>query len=368
MGIPELKISFMEAKNRDLEGATTGVVLLILKETVLSGFHEYLSIEDVKEEYTPTNLQYIKDAFMGNVQDIKVGVNNLEARAYTPSKVIVCIINESFTLDKALEECEGYEFNYMCMPDATDEVENPKLIAFIDSLPAVGYSASLIINTKTPSNKPNIIEFYSTGDVTTETGTYKANQLLPFIAGLCAGTPLTQSITYAVVPFVIAIPKQTSVEISASIDGGKLVLIKKGGVVRIARGVTSLTSTSGAYGSSFKKIKLVRTYNAINNLIKGAITNFYIGKLANTYDNKVLLISEVSNYLESMAKDGIIDKKFLVDIDVEAHKTYLKSVGINYSSFTEQELREANTGSKVFLKIRLRGVDAMEDFYINIVI
>ncbi|WAW14370.1 hypothetical protein [Peptostreptococcus equinus] len=127
MGIPELKISFMEAKNRDLEGATTGVVLLILKETTLSGIHEYLSIEDVKEEYTPTNLQYIKDAFIGNVQDIKVGVNNLEARAYTPSKVIVCIVNETFTLDKALEECEGYEFNYMCMPDATDEVENPSV-------------------------------------------------------------------------------------------------------------------------------------------------------------------------------------------------------------------------------------------------
>lgn len=363
MGIAELKISFNEEKRKALEGASTGVVMMILKESSLSGIKEYGSFEDVKEKYTKENLKYIQDAFIGNVQDIRVG-NVLEERYYTPNKVIVYALASSDNLDNALKIIKNFEFNYMCMPDATDEVENPKLVEFIKTNNDDGFDANLLIVTKKSSNSSDIIEFES--EDIEGSKTLKSKDLLPFLCGACAGTPLTQSVTYCNVPFVDNIPKRTNEEVSSSIDKGKLVLIKKAGKVKIARGITSLTEPPRGVGNSFKKIKLVRTYKFINNAIKKSISNYYVGKVSNNYDNKCLLISEIQNYLSELAGEGIIERDFSVGIDIEANKNYMKEIGMDTSRFTAQQIKEANTGSKVFLAITLRGVDAMEDFYINI--
>lgn len=364
MGLTELKISFKEEKRRALDGASTSVALLILKDSTVKGLKEYESFEQVSEKYKADNLMYIEHAFKGNIQDVRVG-GLLEKRAYTPSKVIVYSIASDDTLDNALEVLENVEFNYMCMPDATDEVENPKLIAFIKKLKDVGQWADVVITTKTPSNSSDVIEF-ATEDIKEGSTTYTASKLLPFIVGACAGTPFTQSITYCNVPFITNIPKKTSEELDSLIDAGKLVFVKKGGKVRIARGVTSLTDVSGNEGDSFKKIKLVRIYKMINNAVKKAITDFYVGKVSNNYDNKCLLISEIKGFLEDLHRSEMIEGDFSVGIDLEAQKKYLIEKGVNVKSLDEQQIKEFNTGSKVFIVITLKGVDAMEDFYINI--
>lgn len=363
MGIAELKISFKEEKRKALEGASTGVVLLILKESTISGIREYEQPNDIVDGYTEENKKYIEDAFIGNVQDVRVGTGLVE-RYFTPSKVIVYSLATSDTLDNALEIIKNYEFNYICMPDASDSVENPKLIEFIKKNNEDGFDSNLVIVTSKASNSADVIEFF-TDDIKSDK-TLKAKNLLPFISGVCAGTPLTQSITYCAVPFLDSIPKKTDDEISSLINSGKVVLIKKAGKVRIARGVTSLTEPQRGKGDSFKKIKLVRTYKFINNSIKKAISNYYIGKVSNNYDNKCLLISEIQNYLSELASSGMIEKGYSVEIDIEANKKYLKSKGIDITGLSHQQLKEANTGSKVFLAITIKAVDAMEDFYINI--
>ncbi|SFE38138.1 phage tail sheath C-terminal domain-containing protein [Peptostreptococcus sp. D1] len=364
MGLTELKISFKEEKRRALEGASTSVALLILKDSTVKGLKEYVSFDQVTEKYKSDNLMYIEHAFKGNIQDVRVG-GVLEERAYTPSKVIVYSIGSDDTLDNALEVLENVEFNYMCMPDATDEVENPKLIAFINKLKEIGHWADVVIATNNPSNSSSVIEF-ATDNIKEGSVTYTANKLLPFIVGACAGTPFTQSITYCNVPFITNIPKKTNEELNSLINAGKLVLVKKGGKVRIARGVTSLTGVDGNEGETFKKIKLVRTYKMINNAVKKSITDFYVGKVSNSYDNKCLLISEIKGFLEDLNRSEMIANGFSVNIDMEAQKKYLIEKGVDVKSLSEQELKEFNTGSKVFIVITLKGVDAMEDFYINI--
>lgn len=366
MGLTELKIVFKEIKRKALEGASTGVVCLILKDGTAKGLSEFTSLEDLEgAKFKAENLSYMKQALIGNVQDVRVG-GVLEERNFTPTKLIVYAINGADTLDNALDVLENYEFNYLCMPEATDQTENPKLIEFITKkLPDVGYDANLVITTTKPSNSSDVIEF-ATEDIKEGDVTYTATKLLPFICGLCAGTPLTQSITHANVPFISTIPKKTKEEKNQLIDGGKLILTKEGGNIKIARGVTSLTTPTGNEGDSFKKIKLVRTYKFINNSIKKSISNYYVGKVANNYDNKCLLIAEISNFLEDLARDGIIERGHSVGIDLDAQKKYLKEIGADVDAMSEQELKEANTRSKVFLFIKLKGVDAMEDFYINI--
>lgn len=80
------------------------------------------------------------------------------------------------------------------------------------------------------------------------------------------------------------------------------------------------------------------------------IIDDYIGKVTNSYDNKCLLIVAIKSYLEELEKSALIESDSTVEIDFEAQKSYLKSKGVDLSYMTLQEIKEANTGSKVFFK------------------
>ena len=48
-------------------------------------------------------------------------------------------------------------------------------------------------------------------------------------------------------------------------------------------------------------------------------------------------------------------------INIEAQKMYLRSIGEDVDAMTEQEIKEANTRDKVFLVSTVRPLDAIED-------
>ena len=53
---------------------------------------------------------------------------------------------------------------------------------------------------------------------------------------------------------------------------------------------------------------------------------------------------------------------------MEAQKTYLKSIGINISEMTEQEIKEYNTRDKVFIAIKCKILDAIEEINLRVFI
>lgn len=116
----------------------------------------------------------------------------------------------------------------------------------------------------------------------------------------------------------------------------------------------------------FQKIKIVDTLDIIHSDIRKVIIDDYIGKVTNSYDNKCLLIVAIKSYLEELEKSALIESDSTVEIDFEAQKSYLKSKGVDLSYMTLQEIKEANTGSKVFLKAKIKVLDAMEDIDLSI--
>ena len=56
-----------------------------------------------------------------------------------------------------------------------------------------------------------------------------------------------------------------------------------------------------------------------------------------------------------------------VSIDLAAQEAYLKSTGVDTSKMTEQAIKEADTGSKVFLAASIKILDAIEDIDLTIV-
>ncbi len=126
--------------------------------------------------------------------------------------------------------------------------------------------------------------------------------------------------------------------------------------------MTSLVTTTGDKGEIWKKIKLVRIYDKVYTDIRSTFEDEYIGKVQNSYENKLLLCAAVNAYYEVLEQEGLLDPgKSRLDIDVVAQKTYLRSIGEPVDEWNEQQIKEANTRDQVFVAGPLRALDAIED-------
>ena len=347
MGLPIIDISFKQLAKTSVIRSQRGIVALILKDTTkasLTVFDE----GDIPSNLTEANRNLIKDVLKGS-----------------PNKIELYVLGTEGETSEALTYFEGVEFNLMCMPSAeTSDVTAIK--TFIKKMnDVVKYKCDAILaNEKADSEA---IINYTAKDIVVGGKTVTTANHAARIAGLIEGTPLHQSITFATLEDVDSIENLTKEDADTRIDNGELILVREMGKVRVARGVNSLTTLTDTKGNAFQKIKLRKTLNLIHNDLRRVIVEKYIGKVPNNYDNKCILITEIKNYLEELENEQLIEKVSYVGIDLEAHKKWLKdNTNLDVNSMTEQEIKEANTQSNVFLAISLKTLDAMEDIVIGI--
>lgn len=347
MGLPVIDITFKQLAKTSVIRSQRGIVALILKDTTkdsLTVFDE----GDIPSSLTKENQGLIKDVLKGS-----------------PNKIELFVLGTEGQISEALTYFEGVEFNLMCMPEAqTSDVTAIK--AFIKKMnDVVKYKCDAIIaNDKADSEA--IINYTAKNIVVGGESVTTANHSAR-IAGLIEGTPLHQSITFATLSDVDAIENLTKEQADTRINNGELILVREMGKVRVARGVNSLTTLTDTKGNAFQKIKLRKTLNLIHNDLRRVIVEKYIGKVPNNYDNKCILITEIKNYLDELATEQLIEKVNTVGIDLSAQKKWLKdNTSLDVNAMTEQEIKEANTQSNVFLAISLKVVDAMEDIVIGI--
>ncbi|MCC0671125.1 phage tail sheath subtilisin-like domain-containing protein [Clostridioides sp. ES-S-0005-03] len=350
IGLPSINISFKELATTVKERSARGIIAMVLKDTKALGFNEIHEKEDIPADLSAENKDYINMALMGNVN--------------APNKVLVYVLGGEEEVQSALDFLETKEFNYLCMPKAIEADKNV-IKSWIIKLRDTDKVKVKAILGKVAGNHEGIINF-TTEDTLVGTKKYSAEEFTSRIAGIIAGTPLSQSITYTKLGDVIDIPKSTKADAESKVNNGELILIKEAGAIRIARGINSLTDLTEEKGEMFQKIKIVDTLDIIHSDIRKVIIDDYIGKVTNSYDNKCLLIVSIKGYLEELEKSALIESNSTVEIDFEAQKSYLKLKGIDLSYMTSQEIKEANTGSKVFLKATIKALDAMEDIDLSI--
>lgn len=167
---------------------------------------------------------------------------------------------------------------------------------------------------------------YATEKVFVNTKSYTTEQYCSRIAGIITGTPLYMSCTYAPLEELTDCSRLTRAEMDAAVDAGKMIVWFDGEKVKTARGVNSLTTLTSVKNSQFQKIKIVDTMDMIEDDIKKTAEDNYLGKYANTYDNKCLLLSAIGNYFEKLKQDNILSG-YSIEIDVDANRAYLKDKG-----------------------------------------
>lgn len=356
MGLPSINIAFSTAASSAIQRSQKGVVGIIVKDTSGGGAYSLTKKSDIPAALSAANQAYVASAFLGYVSP--------------PRKVLLYVLPASAEdLSEALVyfKTVAAEIDYLVGPPETADVEAVEIADWVAEMRADGYTPKAVLPNMA-ANSEAIINFTASG-IKVGAVTYTAAQYCARIAGLIAGTPMTISCTYAPLPEVSDVARKTKQELDAAIDNGEFVLFHDGAKVKVGRGVNSLITVPAGKSDAFKKIKIVEALDMIQRDIRTTAEDSYIGKYANSYDNKCLLITAIKAYLTGLEAAGILAEGTSdVQIDLEAQENYLISQGIDTSAMTEQEIKTAATGDKVFLRATISVLDAIEDISLTITI
>ena len=353
LGLPSVNIVFKQEGITAIERGERGIVALVLKDTKALGGHTVYDITDCPQELSEANRRYVIDALIGNTN--------------APLRVELFVLGAEGEVVEALNYFENTKFDYICSPSFTTQ-DNTEVSTWVKALRDNEGAMVKAVLANTEADHEGIINF-ATDNIVTEHKTYTTVEFTPRIAGLIAGTSLKIATTYANIPEIISVPYEKKNATAEKVGEGKLVIFKQSGEYRIARGVNSLTTTSEVKGEAFQKIKLVDIMDLMTNDIRQTCHKNYIGKYANSYDNKCILMTAIEGYLDQLVMDGLIERDSVkVEIDMEAQKAYLKSIGVDISEMREQEIKEYNTRDKVFIAIKCKILDAIEEINLRVFI
>lgn len=358
MGMPSITVRFIEKAATAVKRGSRGTVGLILRGSAPSVNPAVITTEnDIVGSWSNANKQYIKDTLMGYVNK--------------PQKVLAYFVpapaagsDDSYA--DALTYFSKVSVDYIACPTVTTDSLASSIVSWVkDEWDNKHYVIAVLPDYV--ADYEGIVNF-ATDDIVVGEHTYTIEQYTPRIAGLLAGTPLNMSATYAPLAEVDDVEKLTKAQRDSAVDAGKFILYFDGEKVKVGRAVTSLTTTSSTKGDQFKKVHLIDIMRVMATDIKTTVEDGYIGKYPNSYDNKVLLMCAIRAYIDEFVRLEYVAKGYTLDIDVEANAAYLTSKGKDVSKMTEDEIRKAQTGDKVFLVAHMQLIDTMEDFDLPIYI
>lgn len=358
MKMPSINVVFKEKGISAIERSERGIVLLILKEETLPAVTELTlyTVDDIPKTLSETNKEQLELALRGYVN--------------SPKKVLARIIladTEGYT--DILKAIEHVRFDYLVIPDIADN-DVDTIATWIKGMRTTKDTMVKAVLPHCTADTEGVVNFVNT-KIQTKNKTYTTAQYCSRIAGIIAGTPQTISCTYAPLAEIVACDGWTKDEMDTLTDSGQLFFFFDGEKVKLGRGVNSLVTTVQDKGTSFQKIKLVDLMDMMHDDIRTTAQDHYLGKYANSYANRCLLVTAIQGYLDQLAQDGLLEAgQNTAYIDVEATKLWLESNGkytkAELAEMSDMAIKEANIGSNVFIAVKASLLDAMEDVTVTI--
>lgn len=358
IGLPSLTITFQKAAQAVANRSKKGYVGVFVRDAETQGVHQLTSAALIPSELGVDNQDYLTRAFAGTDRG-------------QPSKVVAVVIapgtEDTTALTAGLKLIENQSLDYIAPPPDVTAEEKTLLETWVKERRKNYFTEKLVeANPAAPPDDMGIISFKETDSaIAAGKTTYTAAQYASRIAGALAGIPMGMSCTYASLEELTAVTPRSEEEQKTAINEGNLILIHDGQVAKIGRGVNSLTTIPATGNADWSKIKIVEGMDLITYYLRTTIQGQYIGCYPNTYDNKCLLLTAIREYLTYLESAGVLNPgESWAEIDVEAQERWLKAQGVETATLTEQQLKEYQTGSWVFIKCGGRLVDAMEDFQV----
>lgn len=377
LGMPSVTISFIEAGIEAIKRSQRGIVALILEEpqetiTKLMTDHKdgkgnsvtVYTTDDIPSEMTADNQDYITKCLMGYVKSpYRVKVYLMAAISDEGKN------GEADKFADTLKLLATDRWDYLAIPTIkTQQLES--VATWLKTNRENKYKRSKVVLPGYSGDYEGIINFSNT-TIKTSSKTYTGAQYTPRIAGLIAGTPLTISATYAPLSEVIDCDRHTTDENDEKVNKGEFFIWYDGEKFKMSRAMNSLVTTTQGKLEAYQTIKSVDVMDAIYDDIKKTAQDSYIGKYANDYDNKQLLISAIMGYFKELEDGRLLQKGYsAVDIDVSAVKNYQLQHGLytqdELADMSDLELKKLDTKKLVYLTAKIKILDAMEDIVLPI--
>jgi hypothetical protein len=334
---PGLYVNFVEAAEDQVRGGVLGIVAIPLMNygpnATAKTFYTVKTEPEATVLFGADNIQSIKLALKGGAREVLVYTmpsnpteadydemrNEFEARPFDVFVYDGEVSDTERTNTKTwvtTNRNEGKHFMFVTGGSETDDQD-----------PTVGNARTAALND---DYIVNLIVGGTVDGVNYSSGEYAA-----YIAGLIAGTPINQSITYVQVPLDDVNKRLRNSEIRTALEAGSLVLVNDGEKVKVEQGLT----TSGA------KIRAVRARQAIMSDIAKVARDNYIGRLDNNEDGQAALISAIKAYLEELERNNVLESPQVM-----------------------LDPQNPSVGDAVFLAISYVEVDSMERIFLTITI
>lgn len=349
MGLPQINIIFSTQARETSKVSDRGLLAVILKDSgVETGSFTVVSSDDIPETLTAENQAYLNTILIGGE---------------TAPRKLYCyaLASDAESFDDALSYFSTINFDYVvCPPDVTAE-QAKTVLTWVGTQREDYHRRYKCVLPETAADR--IYSVNVCGSINGGT----PGALCGRIAGLICGTPLTRSITYAVLEEAESCPDMSNPDLDAAVDAGKLVVFNDGEKIKVAREVNSFVTLDDVHNTDqWKSIKVVETMDLIQDDLRRLYADYYVGKYDNRLDHKMLLVAATLSYFEELAKNGIIGDTFSCDLDLDATRDYLKSQGKDVSEMTDTEVKSADTGTHVFLKGAVQIFGAIEDITLSL--
>lgn len=375
LGMPSVVVKFVEAGIEAIQRSQRGIVGLILEDTKIAitklgqktDEHEALknpftvyTVDDIPSELSEKNKDYILKALKGyNKPPLKIVVYMMEAV-------------QGGGADKfqdALKVMLTERFDYLAIP-TIETAQLEYLGTWVKTARENKFKKVKVVLPNYPGDFEGVVNFANTKVVTADKE-YKPAEYTARIAGLIAGTNMTQSATYAPLNEVVDCDRYTQDEMNQMVNEGKFFIWFDGEKFKMSRAVNSLVTTNQGKLEGFQTMKIVDIMDMMYDDIKKTAEDSYIGKYTNDYENKCLLISAIMGYFKKLEEERLLQKGYSTcEIDTEAVRTYQLSHGLytkeELAKMSDDEVKRLDTKKIVFLKAKVRPLDAMEDIQLPI--
>jgi hypothetical protein len=334
---PGLYANFVSSAVSQISGGERGTVAIPLKafnggSASAKTFYTVTNETDAGALFGTANIQSIKFALQGGAKEVLVYTmpTSPVTQDYTDMRLAFDTRPFNVFVYDGIVASTEQDSTLVWVKANKDEGKHFAVVfgcvlAADDNDPAVGDARSIRL---LDDYSVNLIEGVIIGGVS-----YNSAQYASYIAGLIAGTPINQSITYRVVPVDDVSKRLTNSQIKTSLSKGSLVLTNDGEKVKVEQGLTT----------SVKKIRATRARQAVLTDVTKTANDNYIGRLDNNADGQAALISAVKVYLETLEQANV-----LTDI----------AVGI--------DTQFQSVGDSVFLAIAFTEIDSMERIFLTI--
>lgn len=354
--MPSVVVTFKELGISAIERSQHGIIAMVFAGDEKIDKQKIYSTEDIPEDAADYTKEQIKLALTGY---------QTTPRYILTFNVAKTTKDSTTTIDytSVLKTLSATKFDYLVIPGiAKDKTQD--IVTWIKAQRTNGHLIKAVL-PNTAADTEGIINYTNTYVKVGDTS-YATADFCSRVAGIICGTPSTISCTYAPVPEATEVELWTQDEMDTKIGQGEFFFFNDGEKIKVARGINSFVTAAEGKGDDFKKIKLVDLLDMMKMDIEKTAHDSYIGKYANSEDNRALLISAIQGYFMQLEQGGLLEvNQNTCEINIDAVKAWRVSNGLNTKdelmAMADKEVKALNIHDNVFLRAHVSPLDAIEN-------